>query len=48
MGYLDPLFSEPGTELGIDVIGKRSTAWVRSEPMFDAAHDRPRVDSHSL
>ena len=43
MGYVDPRFSEPGTELAIDVIGQRSGATVRAEPMFDAPHARTRV-----
>ena len=43
MGYVDPHFAEPGTELTIEVIGVRSAAVVRAEPMFDPAHERPRV-----
>ena len=42
MGYVDPAYSEPGAELAIDVIGVRSPAVVRSEPMFDPDHERPR------
>lgn len=43
MGYVDPAHAAPGTELAIDVIGVRSPAVVRSEPMFDPAHKRPRA-----
>ena len=43
MGYVDPLHAAPGTELAIDVIGIRSRAVVRAEPMFDPAHARPRA-----
>jgi dimethylglycine dehydrogenase len=44
MGYVDPSFAEPGTSLEIDIIGVRSAATVRSEPMFDPDHVRPRAD----
>jgi len=43
MGYVDPEYAEPGTELAIDVIGVRSPAVVRTEPMFDPDHERPRA-----
>ena len=43
MGYVDPSYAAPGTELAIDVIGVRSRAVVRAEPMFDPAHERPRA-----
>lgn len=43
MGYVEPQFAEPGTALSIDVIGVRSPAVVRSEPMFDPQHERPRA-----
>ena len=35
--------AEVGTELAVDVIGVRSSAVVRAEPMFDPAHERPRA-----
>lgn len=44
MGYVDPVHAAPGTELAIDVIGVRSPAVVRSEPMFDPDHKRPRAE----
>ncbi len=43
MGYVVPDYAEPGTELAVDVIGVRSPAVVRAEPMFDPAHERPRA-----
>lgn len=43
MGYVDPAYSTPGTELTVDVIGVRSRAVVETEPMFDPAHLRPRA-----
>lgn len=43
MGYVEPAYAEPGTELAIDVIGVRSPAVVRAEPMFDPEHQRPRA-----
>ncbi len=43
MGYVDPRFAEPGTEVTIGIIGERSTATVRSTPMFDPKHERPRA-----
>lgn len=42
MGYVEPGYSEAGTELAIDIIGVRSSATVRPEPMFDPEHRRPR------
>jgi dimethylglycine dehydrogenase len=43
LGYVEPEFAADGTTFAIDIIGKRSPATVRSEPMFDPRHDRPRV-----
>lgn len=43
LGYVEPEFAAGGTTFAIDIIGKRSPATVRSEPMFDPKHDRPRV-----
>ncbi|MGI9604703.1 MAG: glycine cleavage T C-terminal barrel domain-containing protein, partial [Acidimicrobiales bacterium] len=45
MGYVGPGLAEPGTELGIDVIGQRCRATVRAEPMFDPDHRRPRANT---
>ncbi|MBT8217956.1 MAG: FAD-dependent oxidoreductase [Acidimicrobiia bacterium] len=42
MGYVDPGYAEIDTQLAIDIIGVRSPAVVRQEPMFDPAHERPR------
>ncbi len=43
MGYVDPEHAAVGTELAVDVIGLRSAAVVRAEPMFDPEHERPRA-----
>lgn len=43
MGYVEPAYGVVGTELAIDVIGARSPAVVRAEPMFDPTHERPRA-----
>ncbi len=43
MGYVDPEWSGPGTELSIDVIGQSSLAIVRAVPMFDPQNRRPRA-----
>ena len=43
MGYVTPEHAEVGTELAVDVIGVRSRAVVRAEPMFDPAHEPPRA-----
>ena len=45
MGYVEPACAEPGTELAITVIGTPCSATVRTEPMFDPEHRRPRVDA---
>jgi len=45
MGYVEPAWSEPGVELSLEVIGQRCSATVRSEPMFDPEHRRPRTDA---
>ncbi len=45
MGYVEPAWSEPGAELSLEVIGQRCSATVRSEPMFDPEHLRPRTDA---
>ena len=43
MGYVAPERAEASTELAVDIIGVRSPAVVRTEPMFDPAHKRPRA-----
>ncbi len=45
MGYVDPAHRAPGTALAVDVIGRRRPATVRSTPMFDPDHRRPRADA---
>lgn len=45
MGYALPEWSAAGTKLAIGIIGERSAATVRTGPMFDPAHDRPRLDA---
>jgi dimethylglycine dehydrogenase len=44
MGYVEPSWTEPGTELSVEVIGQRCRATVRAEPMFDPEHRRPRIN----
>ena len=48
MGYVTPEHAEPATELAVDVIGVRSRAVLRAEPMFDPAHERPRAQGGNL
>ena len=45
MGYVEPDYIEPGTELSLEVIGQHCNATVRPEPMFDPEHNRPRADA---
>ncbi len=45
MGYVEPTWAEPGTELSLDVIGHRCNATVCAEPMFDPDHARPRSNA---
>ncbi|NNE95100.1 MAG: FAD-dependent oxidoreductase [Acidimicrobiales bacterium] len=47
-GYIDPAYCEPGTQLTLEVIGERSAATVRAEPMFDPEHLRPRADAAGI
>jgi len=42
MGYVDPAYSSPGTTLTVRIIGEHSPAVVRTGPMFDPTHERPR------
>lgn len=37
-GYVKPEFANPGTELGIEMLGKRYRALVLAEPVHDAAN----------
>jgi hypothetical protein len=34
-----------GTGLSLELLGQRCRATVRSEPMFDPEHRRPRIDA---
>ena len=45
MGYVEPDLAEPGTELTVEIIGERSAATVRAEPMFDPEHVLPRANA---
>ncbi len=45
MGYIEPDFADAGTELTVRIIGEHSPAVVRTGPMFDPAHERPRADT---
>lgn len=45
MGYVVPELADVGTELSIGVIGERSAATVRAEPMFDPEHVLPRANA---
>jgi dimethylglycine dehydrogenase len=42
-GYVDPANSEPGTELGIDLLGERCRATVLKDPAYDPANERLRA-----
>jgi dimethylglycine dehydrogenase len=42
-GYIDPAVSEPGTELGIDLLGERCRATVLKDPAYDPANERLRA-----
>jgi len=44
MGYIEPAHADPGTKLSLEIIGQRCDATVRTEPMFDPAHERPRAN----
>lgn len=42
-GYVNPANAEPGTELGIDLLGQRCRATVLKDPAYDPANDRLRA-----
>jgi dimethylglycine dehydrogenase len=42
-GYVDPGNSEPGTDLGIDLLGERCRATVLKDPAYDPANERLRA-----
>ena len=42
-GYVDPGNSEPGTDLGIDLLGERCRAIVLKDPAYDPANERLRA-----
>jgi dimethylglycine dehydrogenase len=42
-GYVDPANCEPGTELGIDLLGERCRATVLKDPAYDPANERLRA-----
>ena len=43
LGYVDPSFATPGTELTVRIIGQDSPAVVVEPCVFDEAHQRPRA-----
>lgn len=45
MGYVQPEYAEAGTPLTVRIIGEFSAATVRTGPMFDPEHVRPRADA---
>ena len=42
-GYVDSANSEPGTDLGIDLLGERCRATVLKDAAYDPANDRLRA-----
>ncbi len=42
-GYVDLASAKPGTELGIDLLGKRCRATVLKDPVYDPNNDRLRA-----
>ena len=42
-GYVPPMLSEPGTELSIDLLGRRCRAIVLKDPVYDPANTRLRA-----
>jgi dimethylglycine dehydrogenase len=42
-GYVDLAHAKPGTELGIDLLGKRCRVTVLAEPVYDPANERLRT-----
>ncbi len=41
--YVDPSFSEPGTQLDVMIMGERCPAKVLAEPVYDPMSERPRM-----
>ena len=39
-GYVEPVNAEPGTELGIDLLGRRCYAIVLKDPAYDPHNER--------
>ena len=42
-GYVPPQLAQPGTELGVDLLGERRRAKVLKEPVYDPANERLRA-----
>ena len=42
-GYVDLANAKPGTELGIDLLGRRCRTTVLKDPVYDPANDRLRA-----
>ena len=42
-GYVPPQLAQPGTELGVDLLGERRRAKVLREPVYDPANERLRA-----
>ena len=42
-GYVPPALAQPGTELGVDLLGERRPARVLKDPVYDPANERLRM-----
>jgi dimethylglycine dehydrogenase len=42
LAYLPPDYTEPGTEVTVDILGERRPARVVEQPLYDPAHERLR------
>ena len=42
-GYVTPALAQPGTELGVDLLGERRPARVLKDPVYDPANERLRL-----
>ena len=42
-GYVPPALAQPGTELGVDLLGERRPARVLKDPVYDPANERLRL-----
>ena len=42
-GYVPPALAQPGTELGVDLLGERRPARVLKDPVYDPANERMRL-----